>query len=200
MMATGALLHLGDPWLTLAAGAAIAAWLAAARAWRMAACWSVLFALGIGLVGATKVAFLASGTSLAGLDFRSLSGHAAGVTAVAPMLGYLLLRQRGRRSGAAAIGAGLGLGALMGMLLVVHGEHSAAEAVAGWTIGAAVSIGAIALAGTVAPRQTLRAALYFAVVFAAAAWQLRTFPFGYLMYRTAAWLAANWAALSWDTA
>lgn len=180
------LLHIGDISLTLAAAAAVSAWLLAARAWRMAFWWSLLFVLGVGLVSASKIAFLAWGTSLPGLDFRAVSGHATGVTAVATTLCYLLLRRRG-----AGVAAGLALGATMAVLLVVTYQHSVAEAVAGWTLGAAISLGGIAMAGEPPPRRPAYALACSALVFVLAASFTRTVPFGYLMHRTARHLTSH---------
>jgi hypothetical protein len=180
------LLHIGDVEVTVALAAAITAWLVAARAWRMALWWSLLFTLGIGLVSVNKVAFMAWGMPWHGLDFRAISGHATGVTSVSPTLLYLLLRQRGARAQAAGIGAGLTLGALMGVLLVVENEHSAAEALAGWITGAAISLGAICMAGALPPRRARPYGLLCSMlVFASAAWLMHAVPHGYLMIRTA---------------
>jgi hypothetical protein len=190
-------LHLGDISLTLAAAAGITAWLLAARAWRVAFWWSALFLVGIGLVGASKIAYLAWGNALPALDFKAASGHAAGITAIAPLLFYLLIRHRGAVARIAAIAAGLALGALMGVLLVAGDEHSVAEALAGWTLGAAVSLGGIWMAGELPPQRPAHGVLCLAVVFVATAWTIRSFPFGYLMYRTARILSGNSVPFPW---
>jgi hypothetical protein len=192
------LLHLGDIELTLALAAAITAWLVLARAWRLAWWWSLLFTVGVGMVGATKVAFMAWGMSLHGVDFKAVSGHATGVTAVFPILFYLLLRRRGARAQAAGAGAGLALGALMAVLLVAEHEHSVAEALAGWMTGAAVSLGAIRSAGTLpSGRAQPHGLLGAMLVFASAAWLMHAVPHGYLMFRTAALISRNSALLPW---
>jgi hypothetical protein len=193
-------MHVGDIELTLALAAAITAWLMAARAWRMALWWSLLFTLGIGLVGANKVAFMAWGISLHALDFKAVSGHATGVTAVFPTLFYLLLRWRGARARGAGVGAGLALGALMAVLLVVEDEHSVAEALAGWITGAAVSLGAIRMAGALPSSRTRAHGLLCSMlVFASAAWLMHAVPHGYLMFRTAALISGNPVPFPWCT-
>ena len=180
------LVHIGDIELTLALAAAITAWLVAARAWRMASWWSLLFTLGIGLVCVNKVAFMAWGMTWHSLDFKAISGHASGVTAVLPTLLYLLLRQRGPRAQAAGVGAGLTLGALMGVLLVVRNDHSVAEALAGWIVGAAISLGAIRMAGALpASRARPYGLLCSMLVFASVAWLMHAVPHRYLMRRAA---------------
>lgn len=190
------LLHLGDPPLTLAAAAAIAAWLAAARAWRMAFWWSALFAAGIGLVAASKIAFLAYGSPLPALNFRTISGHATGVTAIAPTLVYLLLRHAGRRARVLGLCAGLAVGAAMAVLLVITRQHSISEAIAGWAMGATVSLGAIALAGALPPLRAAAGLACACVAFALALWIVRPLPLGYIMYRLSRFLAHNATTLA----
>lgn len=186
-MTWNSILHVGDIELTVALAAAIGAWLAAARAWRMALWWGLLFTVGIGLVSVNKVAFLAWGLTCHMLNFKAISGHASGVTAVFPVLFYLLLNQRGAHAQMAGVGAGLSLGALMALLLVAGHAHSAAEALAGWITGAAISLGTIRLGGT---RQPLRARPYCLpcsmLVFAAAVGFMHALPHNSLMHRTAA--------------
>jgi hypothetical protein len=184
------LVHIGDIPLTLAAAAAVTMWLAAGRAWRVALLWSLLFAFGIGLVATTKVAFLAWGTPLPGSDFKAASGHAAGVTAVLPTLLYLLLRRRASPLQGAGVAAGLAAGALMGVLLVVQGEHSIVEVVAGWAIGAAISLGGIWLVSST-PRAPAYALWCSTLVFAATVYTMHSFPFGYVMHRAARVLSGN---------
>jgi hypothetical protein len=193
------LVHLGDFPLTLSAAAALSAWLVAARAWRMAFWWSLFFVLGIGLVAATKVAFLGWGTALPALDYKALSGHAAGVTAVYATLLYLLLWHRGRRARWAGVAAGLVLGALMGVLLVAEDEHTAAEAVAGWAVGALISLGGIWKAGELPPHSPAFGLVCAGLVFVAAISVARSVPFGWLMVRAAVFLSGNSRPFSWDT-
>jgi hypothetical protein len=193
------LVHLGDVWLMLAAAAAIGAWLVAARAWAMAFWWGLLFTFGVSLVGASKVAFMAWGMALPGVDFKALSGHATGVTAVFPTLFYLLLRQRGALARGAGVAAGLVLGALMGVLLVVQDDHSVAEAAAGWGLGALVSLGGIWIGGERPARVPPCGLVLSALVFVVSAGVLRSVPFGYLMARTAVFLSGNSAPFPWNT-
>lgn len=178
------LVHIGDVPLTLAAALAVLVWLLAGRAWRPALLWGLLFVLGIGLVVSTKVAFLAWGTPLPGSEFKALSGHATGVTAVLPTLLFLLLQQRTPRLRRAGVAAGLTVGALVGVLLVEQGDHSAVEVIAGWTVGAAVSLGGVWLASSI-PRPPAYALWCASAVFLATAFTMRSFPFGYVMHRAA---------------
>lgn len=185
------LIQLGDLALTVPTAAALTASLMASRAWRMAFWWSLLFLAGIGLVGASKIAFLGWGTGWAAICFKAASGHAAGVTAVFPTLFYLLMQGRSSAARHAAIGAGLGLGALVALSLVALREHSAAEAVAGWLIGAVASLAAIRLAGVLPPMRPLPSAVSFALVFIAAAWLMESAHVGYWMIKAARLLSGN---------
>ena len=87
------LVRLGDPELTLPAGAGVSAWLLAARAWRMAFWWSLLFGAALGMVAVSKVIFLGWGGGWQALGYKALSGHATGATALFPILFYLLLQR-----------------------------------------------------------------------------------------------------------
>jgi len=193
------LFELGDLTLTLPLASAMAAGLLGARDWRAAAAWSALFVLALALVGAAKLAFLGWGTGLPALDFKAPSGHAAGVSVVFPTLFYLLLRDGRERLRRAGVVCGLVLGALVAGLLVVAGEHSPAEAWAGWLIGSAASLAAVRLAG---PRPAARpwAGLACALVaFAGVAWMMQRAQVGYWMIKVAMTLSGNARPFSWDS-
>jgi hypothetical protein len=192
------LVHLGDLALTLPAAAAATAWLMASRAWRPAFWWSLLFVLGFGLVGVTKIAFMGWGSSLPGLDFKALSGHATGTTAVFPTVFYLMLQSRTAQARAAGVAAGLALGVLMGMLVVILDHHTAAEAIAGCAVGAMISLGFIRLAGDLAPNRPALSLLCFGLVFLVAAWLMKSAPVGYWMIRVALLLSGNERTYAWD--
>jgi len=192
-------MHLGDLELTLPLAAALSAWLMAARAWRTAFWWSLLFAIGIGLVGATKIAFLGWGTGLPALNFKAVSGHATGVTAVFPTLFYLLLHSRGATWRTAGAAAGLGLGAAVAVLLVVAGEHAATEALAGWGMGALVSLGSIRLSGELRAPRLLQGAACGVLVFLAASWAMQSAHVGYWMIKAALALSGNDRPFPWDS-
>ncbi|WP_426195128.1 hypothetical protein [Massilia sp. DWR3-1-1] len=192
------LIHLGDLPLTMAAAAAALAWMVASRIWRLAFWWSVLFLLAIALVTATKVAFLVWGASSPMPEFRALSGHATGATAVCVIVLYLAAHAYASPMRSAGILTGLALGAMMGLLLVLNDEHSVAEAAAGWSVGALASVGAIHLAGEVhAPVATAPISMLWAgAVFLACTVLLRQLPIGYLMWRVAKVVARHAGALA----
>lgn len=185
------LLHLGDLSLTLPLGAALAAWLLAAHAWRSALGWSLLLAGALGLVGATKIAFLGWGGGVPALGFKAISGHATGATAVFPLLFFLLLQRHGAELRTAGVAAGLGLGALVAVLLVVAGEHSAIETLIGWTMGAAASLAGVHLAEGVAAPRALPGAAAVLLAFGAVAWLMKSAPVSYWMGRTALLLSGH---------
>ncbi|SHH02640.1 hypothetical protein [Massilia sp. CF038] len=185
------LIELGDLSLTLPTAAALLAALLASRSWRMAFCWSVLFASCVLLVGASKIAFMGWGAGWPAACFKALSGHAAGVTAVFPMLFFLLLHHQGRRAGWFGLALGLVLGAVVAWWLVQLHEHSAMEAVAGWLAGALVNLGALRLAGVPPPLQPLPSAAAFLAVFLTGSWLMQWAPVGYWMILAARFLSGN---------
>lgn len=193
------LLHLGDLELTMPLAAAGGAWLLAARAWRAAAAWTVLYGGTIALVGGSKIAYLGWGTDIALLGFKAFSGHAAGVAAVYPVLGYLLCRPAGRGLALAAAGAGLVLGLAVAVVLVRQGEHTVAEAAAGWLLGAAASTGTVHQADTRGSGTGLASAASALAVFVVAAALMQSAHVGYWMIRLALALSGNAQPFSWDT-
>lgn len=185
------LVRLGDLDLTLPLAAAAFGWLAAARAWRTAMLWGLLFGAGVMLVGVSKIVFMAWGSGLPALGFKSVSGHATGVTAVFPTLLYLLLHSAGPSLRCAGVAAGLGLGLAVGVLLVAYDFHSAAEAVAGSLLGAAISLAWIRLAGPAAMAPSPARLGWFALVFLAGAWLMSFAHVGWWMIRAATLLSGN---------
>lgn len=196
------LLHLGDLDLILPAAAAIVAWLLAARAWRLALWWSLLYAVAVALVGASKIAYMGWGNGVPALAFKSFSGHATGAMAVYPMLFYLLLHSSVPRLREAGLALGIALALTVAVLLVRFDEHSAAEALAGCLLGAMASLGSLQLArpgGESQPptapflpawRQVGTFALA-ALAFAVLAWLMRYTHPGYWMIKAARALSGN---------
>lgn len=196
------LLHLGDLDLILPAAAAIVAWLLAGRAWRLAFWWSLLYAVAVGLVGSSKIAYMAWGHGVPALAFKSISGHATGAMAVYPMLFYLLLHSIAPRLREAGLAFGITVALTVAALLVRYDEHSAAEALAGCLLGAMASLGSLQLARhrvesrtATAPsppawRQLVTFALA-ALAFAVLAWLMRYTHPGYWMIKAARALSGN---------
>lgn len=185
------LVELGSLALTLPLAAAIGAMLLAWRAWRAALAWMVLFGLAVGLVGASKIAFMGWGTGWQDVCFKALSGHAAGVSAVYPTLFSLFLHASRVRTAQAGMGLGLVLGSLVALLLVTSREHSAAEAIAGWCMGTAASLLFMRLAGALPPPRPLIGTLVFGATFAAVAWSMQWAHIGWWMIKLARLLSGK---------
>ncbi|MGZ8318264.1 MAG: phosphatase PAP2 family protein [Telluria sp.] len=185
------LVRLGDLEMTLPAAAAAFAWLAAARAWRTALWWGGLFGLGVLLVAASKIAFMAWGAGVPALGFKSISGHATGVSAVLPALFYMLLQGRAPALRQAGLVLGLGLGSAVGMLLVMLDHHTAAEAVAGCLLGGAISLSWVRVAGGNAGAASLTRVAWFAIVFLGATWLMTFAHIGWWMIRAATLLSGT---------
>ncbi|KUE87748.1 hypothetical protein ASL20_16160 [Cupriavidus necator] len=129
---------LGDSRLVLPLAAAIALWLTGAGQWRHALRWLVWFGSGAALVAADKLAFASSGWSWPAIDLYVVSGHAMLTTATYPVLLMLMgarISVRGARCGWLA---GLGMSALMCVVLVAGHYHTIAETLAGAVIGLAI--------------------------------------------------------------
>lgn len=197
-MAWTRILHLGDLALTLPAAGAICIWLLAGRNWRAAAAWSLAFGLAIGIVAASKIAFLGWAAGLPALQFKALSGHAAGFAAVFPALCRLPVRRAGRRVRTAATAAGLALGIVVASALVVDDQHTLTEAVGGWLLGSAASLAAVrALDGARAP--AFGGALAVSLLaFALCAWVIGVVPVGYWMVKMALALSGNTVPTPWE--
>jgi hypothetical protein len=189
-------LYLGNLALTLPLACAIAAWLLAARHWRAAGYWLLFFASALAIVGISKVAYLGWGTAIPLLDFQALSGHAAGVTAVFPVLFYLVLQGRPLLAfGAAA--AGLLLGASLAAALVGTGEHTVVEAGAGWMVGAAAAAATLRVARQGRPPRPLAGLAAGLLAFATATWVMQRAHVGYWMIKLALALSGNARPFQW---
>jgi len=198
-MSWAALHHLGNLTLTLPLAGAIAAWLLAARNWRAALYWLALFASALSVVGISKVAFLGWGTAIPALGFKAFSGHAAGVAALYPVLFYLLLRCFAADASWTGFSLGLALAALVAFALVEAGEHSAAEACAGWLVGTAASAATIRVTHAAAPPRAMTGLACALIAFGAASMAMRQAQVGYWMIKVALALSGNTYPFRWDS-
>ena len=146
MLATAEFKLLGSSLLLIPAAFCLAIWMWAGGARRMALSWTLIFAAGLALVAASKIAYIGWGFEIEAIGFRGGSGHAMRTTAVAPVMLYLLLQDAPRPIRAAGILSGLVLGVLMAVAVSVYDEHSASESIAGFLLGVFVSLGFIRLA------------------------------------------------------
>jgi membrane-associated phospholipid phosphatase len=140
--------RLGDSAILLPAALAIALWLLAGRAWKMALSWCLLFGMAMIIVIATKLAFLGWGIGSASLDFTGVSGHATRATAIFPVLFYLALQGPPRKTGSIAVLLGGILGLAITVSRVIVHAHSISEALAGCVLGSAVSLGFLWIANS----------------------------------------------------
>lgn len=132
---------IGDAVVLLPAALIVAIWLLAARGWRMATVWCALFAFGLLIVTASKIAFIGWGIGVRSLDFTGFSGHAMRATSVIPVMAYLLLQPSKRLLRHAGVALGFALGAIISLSRVAVGAHSMSEALFGALLGIAVSGG-----------------------------------------------------------
>lgn len=134
----GAISNVGDAALTLPVAIACATWLALTDrrlAWR----WVMLLAAGSALVGVTKILYFGCGIQFRPLDFHVISGHTALATSVWTVVFALLYRSANVSVNAGAA-TGLVIGALTAIARVADRAHTPSEVVAGWLLGAVVSL------------------------------------------------------------
>lgn len=143
MTAWLAFTKLADTNFTMPLAALLAVWLAAARAWRPALCWCLLFGFGIFLVAATKIAYVGWGIGIAAIDFKGFSGHAMRAMSIAPAFLYVLLQDQGKRKVTLGVLAGLLFGLMIGISRLALGVHSVSEVITGLLLGAIISLGFI---------------------------------------------------------
>lgn len=192
------MLHMGDLDVALPIGAGLGVWLLAAGAGRTALRWGACFAGALLLVGATKIAHLAWDTDLDLFDFKAISGHATVVTALYPIAAWALLYHRGRAAALTGLAAGLLVSIIVATLLVTSGEHTIAEAAAGWSLGAAVSLAGCARSADLAQVRLQPAIWWTLPAFALSAWLMQSAHIGYWMIRLALVLSDDTRPYVWD--
>jgi len=130
---------------------AIAAWLVLGRAWQLGIAWCLIFAAGLGVVAASKIAYLGWGLELPAIGFKAMSGHAWRTTAVLPVLLFVMLQHapgHWRMRGALF---GVALSVALGGLLVVFDFHTVSEVVASLVLGIGAGIAFLRAAARLPP-------------------------------------------------
>jgi len=131
--------NLGDVVTMGFIAAMIAAGLIFGRAWRAASVWCLLIGMGMVLVVASKIAFLAWGCGICALNFTGFSGHAARAMAIAPVFLYLVLSRASRARQQAGVVFGVIFGFAVGVSRLALHVHSLSEVVSGWMLGGAIA-------------------------------------------------------------
>jgi hypothetical protein len=137
MMSWMQVIDIGHTAVMVPTAGAIVAWLISGRAWKLASCWCLIFAAGLGLVALSKIAFLGWGLSVPPLGFKALSGHAWRAAAVLPVLFFVLLQgapDNWRKRGF-VFGVVLSIG--LGALLIMFRFHTTSEVLASLVLGVA---------------------------------------------------------------
>ena len=132
--------NLGGAALAVPLALAIALWLLAGYSFRMAASWLLLLGIAIGLVTATKIAFLGWGVGIRELDFTGVSGHAMLSSAVYPVAFFLMLPRAPQALRVAGVVVGLATGVAVALSRIALDAHSPSEAVAGCVVGALTAL------------------------------------------------------------
>jgi hypothetical protein len=192
------IVDLGHTAVMLPLAGAIAAWLVAARAWKAALYWCVIFASGLGLVALSKIAFLGWGCGIPALDFQALSGHAYRVSAVIPVSFFLLLRGASSSLRTGGIVLSMGVSIALGALLVHFKFHTLSEVVASLILGASVSLCFVRIATTLPTPRWNRWALPFSIIVLMGICVLKPSSINHRLVDIALYLSGRHQAYGWS--
>jgi membrane-associated phospholipid phosphatase len=131
--------NFGDAALTLPLAVVCGLWLRTVDK-RLAIYWVISLAAGMALVGLSKILYAGCGVEVSAINFRMISGHTMLSASIYTVAGGLLLGNFGKgwyRLGAAG---GLLFAAAIGASRVAIHAHTVAEVIAGWLLGAAISL------------------------------------------------------------
>lgn len=132
---------LGGLNITLVVALGVTAWLAAARCWRLALAWCIVFGGVMVIAALSQMAFIGWGIGVEAVSFTGFSGHAARAAAVFPVALFLAAERRGPRVRMVAVALGALLAVGVAVARVKVGAHMPSEAVTGCALG----LGAAAL-------------------------------------------------------
>jgi membrane-associated phospholipid phosphatase len=127
---------------------------------RQACLWMALLFSAAALTTLSKLAFIGWGLGFAAINFTGVSGHAMFSSAVYPLLlrSYAGIASVGdaqidsKRRQRLALSAGAALAMLVGVSRIAIGAHAFSEVLAGWLLGAVVTLLVLRLAGNGAVR------------------------------------------------
>ncbi|MFM0631461.1 phosphatase PAP2 family protein [Paraburkholderia xenovorans] len=127
--------NFGDPYLTSLLAGVVMLWLAATRAWRPLAAWTICFSVGILAVAASRIAHARWGVELPALNFAVISGHSMLASSVYPTTLGICATQAKPRTAVLAYLLGTACAMAISVSRVLMGVHSTAEVVTGWLLG-----------------------------------------------------------------
>jgi phosphoglycerol transferase MdoB-like AlkP superfamily enzyme len=123
--------------VTLPVAALCVGWLAFFNV-RQALRLTGVLAIGLAIVGATKIMYAGWGISVPALDFRVVSGHTMLSTSVW-MVAITLQLKWWRQPPLPGVIAGMAIGAFTGISRLLNHSHSLPEVIAGWLLGVFVA-------------------------------------------------------------
>jgi membrane-associated phospholipid phosphatase len=140
------LIDVADTAVMLPLAGAIAGWLVAGRAWKLAASWCLMFGLGLSVVAMSKILFIGWAAGIPSLAFKALSGHTLRATVVLPVLAFVVLQKAPLRWRIAGLVAAIVFSIVIGVLLVRFRFHTPSEVIASAILGGLLSLGFIRIA------------------------------------------------------
>lgn len=197
MLSWKLIIDIGHTGFMFPLAAAIAAWLVAGRAWKMALAWCFMFAGGVSLVGLSKIAFLGWDTGLPSLGFKGLSGHVLCATAVLPVACFVALQRAPYRWRLIGVVCGMAVSTVLGLLIVYFDFHSASEATASFILGSCISLGYIRLTPKFAVPHVSHWSISFSVIAFAAVFALKPSVINHRLVDVALHLAGRDRPFEW---
>jgi hypothetical protein len=191
------IIDIGHTAVMLPTAGAIAVWLISGRAWKLALCWCLIFAGGLGLVALSKIAYLGWGLELRSIGFKALSGHAWRAMTVIPVLFFVLLQgaPASWRRGGFALGVALSIG--LGTLLVIFRFHTASEVFGSWIFGIAAGLVFVRMATMLPAPSVDRRAVAVSVLTFIVIWGLKPSTVNHRLVDVALYLSGHDHAYRW---
>jgi hypothetical protein len=198
MMSWMPIIDIGHTAVMVPTAGAIAVWLISGRAWKLALCWCLIFAVGLGLVALSKIAYLGWGLELPSIRFKALSGHAWRAMAVIPVLFFVLLQGASAnwRMGGFALGVALSFG--LGALLVIFRFHTASEVFASWILAIAAGLVFVRMANMLPGPSVDRRAVAMSVATFLVIWGLKPSTVNHRLVDVALYLSGRDHAYRWN--